>query len=72
MAEKLFGCVIFGSIAAVLMVWTVRDLRRGKTVIEPIRLVSRSEHAVWFWLQIGLQGLLAAAFLFGVVRIALA
>ena len=72
MAEKLFGCLIFGSMAAVLMVWTARDLRRGRTVIEPIRLVSRSEHAVWFWLQIGLQGLLSAVFLFGAARIALA
>jgi hypothetical protein len=71
-AAKLFGLLVFGAISLVFAAWTVRDLRRGETIIVPMEFVSRSDKPILFWLQIVGQGLLAAAGLFGFVWIALA
>ncbi len=72
MAAKLFGLMVFGAVGLVFTVWTVRDFRRGETTIVPMGIVSRAEKPGWFWTQLTVQGLFAAASLFGVVRIALA
>ena len=72
MAAKLFGLLAFGAISLVFAAWTVRDFRRGETIVVPVGVVSRADKPVLFWLQVIGQGLLAAACLFGFVRIALA
>ena len=71
MAEKLFGLLVFGMMALVLGLWTLRDLRRGETIIDPPKRVSRLGNPAGFWVQICVQVALAAASLFGAVKIAL-
>jgi hypothetical protein len=70
MAEKLFGLLVFGMMALVLGLWTLRDLRRGETIIDPPIRVSKLGNPAGFWVQICVQAALAAASLFGAVKIA--
>ena len=70
-AEKLFGLLAFGVMALALVLWTLHDLRRGETVIDPPKRVLRLGNPTGFWVQICVQAALAAASLFGAVKIAL-
>jgi hypothetical protein len=71
MAAKLFGMLFFGAMGLVFAAWTVRDFMRGEATIVPMGIVSRAGKPGWFWTQMIVQGLFAAACLFGVVGIAL-